>query len=249
MEWNWSTFVLEIINFLVLVWILQRFLYRPVLDIIAERQKAIQARLDEARQLKEESESLRNSYGSRLGEWEKERAAAREQLERDLDAERARQRGALADELEREKEKSRVVDERKEADKKRETERQALLQAAAFSAKLLAAASGPELEQRLVDVLLRDLEGLGEDRVADIRERSGGTPDFIDVASGYDLDTGRRQHLASALQKLFGESVEVRFRIDTSLIAGLRVVVGSWVLAADVQDELRGFAEFANGRG
>ena len=37
MQLNWSTFVLEIINFLILVWVLKRFLYKPVLAAIAQR--------------------------------------------------------------------------------------------------------------------------------------------------------------------------------------------------------------------
>ena len=45
MEFGWSTFLLEIINFLVLVWLLHRFFYRPVLDIVAERQRQIESSL------------------------------------------------------------------------------------------------------------------------------------------------------------------------------------------------------------
>ena len=37
MELDWSTFALEIINFLALLWILKRFLYRPILAVVAER--------------------------------------------------------------------------------------------------------------------------------------------------------------------------------------------------------------------
>ena len=59
MELNWSTFLLEIINFLVLVWILKRFLYQPVLDVIARRRKAIEAQLAEALRLQDEAESLK----------------------------------------------------------------------------------------------------------------------------------------------------------------------------------------------
>ena len=40
MQIDWTTFALEIINFLVLVWILKRFLYRPVLDTLARRRAA-----------------------------------------------------------------------------------------------------------------------------------------------------------------------------------------------------------------
>ena len=43
MELSGSTFVLEIINFLILVWILKRFLYKPVLGVIAKRRKSMTA--------------------------------------------------------------------------------------------------------------------------------------------------------------------------------------------------------------
>ena len=48
MEWNWSTFVLEMINFLVLVWILKHFFYRPVLGVIERRQKSIDQTVEAA---------------------------------------------------------------------------------------------------------------------------------------------------------------------------------------------------------
>ena len=41
MELNWTTFALEIVNFLALLWILKRFLYRPVLATLAERRAGI----------------------------------------------------------------------------------------------------------------------------------------------------------------------------------------------------------------
>ena len=38
MQFDWTTFVLEVLNFLVLLWILKRFLYQPVLDVLDARQ-------------------------------------------------------------------------------------------------------------------------------------------------------------------------------------------------------------------
>jgi len=48
LELSWSTFLLEIINFLVLVWILKHFLYKPVLDVIARRRSGIEKTLADA---------------------------------------------------------------------------------------------------------------------------------------------------------------------------------------------------------
>ena len=49
MELDWTTFALEIINFLALIWILKRFLYRPVLATLGQRRAGIEATLNEAR--------------------------------------------------------------------------------------------------------------------------------------------------------------------------------------------------------
>ena len=55
MELDWSTFLLEIINFLILVWILKRFLYRPVLEVITRRREQVEKTLHEAHSLRAEA--------------------------------------------------------------------------------------------------------------------------------------------------------------------------------------------------
>ena len=39
MRFDWTTLLLQTVNLLVLVWLLQRFLFRPVMAIIAERRR------------------------------------------------------------------------------------------------------------------------------------------------------------------------------------------------------------------
>ena len=66
MELSWSTFVLEIINFLVLVWILKRFLYKPVMDVIARRREEIEKTRAEAAQLQTDAQNLQQQYEERV---------------------------------------------------------------------------------------------------------------------------------------------------------------------------------------
>ena len=88
MEFDWTTFALEIINFLVLVWILQRFLYKPVTSAIAERKAGIEKTLADAQAVQAEAESLKRQYENRMANWEHEKAQARVQLLQEMDAER-----------------------------------------------------------------------------------------------------------------------------------------------------------------
>jgi len=245
LELNWSTFLLEIINFLVLVWILKRFLYQPVLDVIARRRKAIEGQLADAHRLQDEADSLKAQYEDRLADWERERQQTKDALARQLDEERARQLSALQVTLDQEKEKSQVAEQRQHAEQRRAIEHQALQLGAAFSSRLLGQTCGPELEERLLNVLLEELNGLSEQQTTGLRQQWGAPPQTIDVSSAFTLAAEQRQRLQVALQRLSGLSVPVRFVQDETLLAGLHIVIGAWVLAANVRDELKGFAEFA----
>ena len=68
MRIDWWTLALQAANFLVLVWLLQHFLYRPVLGIIAERQQRTDGVIAEANAAKAAAEGLR-------AELEQQRAA------------------------------------------------------------------------------------------------------------------------------------------------------------------------------
>lgn len=248
MELNWSTFILEIVNFLVLVWILKRFLYQPVLDVIAARRKSIEDRLDEARAIEDEARALKGQYNGRLAEWEDERRRARQELMTEIERERADQLADLRATLDKEREKALVADRRRQAEQHAAVEQQALRQGAAFSGRLLEQAAGPELEDRLLNLLINDLEALPTEQRDRLREQCDESSSAIDVSSAFVLSEDQQQRLTAALQEVTGLKTGFRFRRDAELVAGLRVAIGAWVLAANVRDELEGFAELGRGR-
>jgi F-type H+-transporting ATPase subunit b len=245
-ELNWSTFVLEIVNFLVLVWILKRFLYRPVLDVIARRRAGIEQTLVEAKTLKAEAGEMGLRYEGRLAEWEREREDARKQLAQELDTERGRRLLALETELAQERERDQSARERREAEAMREMEGRALAQGATFAGRLLRQAAGPDLEARLVDMAVADLRRLPEADLARLRERWGEHSDAATVASAHPLSEARRQALTEAVAAATGRAVRLSFFEQPELVAGLRITLGAWVLEANLQAELRGFAELSH---
>ncbi|WP_455203019.1 F0F1 ATP synthase subunit delta [Kaarinaea lacus] len=246
MELSWSTFVLEIINFLVLVWILKRFLYKPVLDVIARRQTGIEERLTESRHLHEEAKALKAEYEDRLAQWEQERRHARDTLAVELEAERTRQTTALQAALSEEQKKARVAESRQRAEAVRETEHKALQHGAQFATRLLTQAAGPELEARLLELLQEKLNSLTDEQITVLRNQWGEPPESIEVSSAYTLTEDQRQQLEKTLSTITGLAATVNYNQDTELLAGLRINIGPWVLRANVQDELQAFAEFAH---
>jgi F-type H+-transporting ATPase subunit b len=246
LELNWSTFLLEIINFLILVWILKHFFYKPVLNVIAGRRRSIEKSLNDANTLHEDAEALRARYENRLAEWEKERQAAHMSLDNEIETERARRMEILRATLAEEREKARVIEQRALEASRLRAEETALAQGVQFATRLLSLTAGPELEQRLLDLLLKELTALAPRQLSTLRAAAGKTVDRILVVSAYPLDDDARLSLERMLASVLAVTAPFYYEQDKDLLAGLRVTMGSWVLRANLQDELKSFAEFAH---
>lgn len=65
MEFNWTLFW-EVINFLVLLVLMTRFLYKPIMRMIDQRREMIQKDLSEASDTKKKAAELKQSYEAKL---------------------------------------------------------------------------------------------------------------------------------------------------------------------------------------
>jgi F-type H+-transporting ATPase subunit b len=249
MQLDWSTLVLEIVNFLMLVWLLQRFLYKPILKVVAARQVAIDEAARRTREMEAKAHELQAQYEARLQNWEQERAKARGALMEELRGERERALAVLHESLEQERRKARVLDERRAAEEAARNERQALEQALEFVRRLLAGLSGPELESKLVQLAIDELQRLPEPRKSALREALGTSTEPPTVCSAYPLPPAQREALSHALGRLLDGVRECDFREEPALLAGVRITVGPWILQANLGEELSLFhAAASDGR-
>jgi F-type H+-transporting ATPase subunit b len=239
LDLDWTTFALEAVNFLVLVWILKRFLYKPVLDVIARRRAAIEKALAEARARHAEAEALEGEYRERIRAWEQERRDARDALAREIAAERARLMEGVQAAVEEARRKADVLEERSRAEEQARREEAAVQAGLAFTARLLGRLADADLEARLVRMALEDLGGLPPERLEDLKEAVAATDAAPVVTTAFALPEPLRREVAAALRPLVGDRAEgCAFAEDPALGAGLRVSVGPWVLKGSVKDEL-----------
>ena len=87
---TWFTVVAQAINFLILVWLLKRFLYKPILHAIDEREKGIAAQLAEAEAQKAEAQQERDDFQHKNEAFDQARAALLKKAEDEAKAERQR---------------------------------------------------------------------------------------------------------------------------------------------------------------
>ncbi len=246
MELNWTTFVFEILNFLVLAWLLKHFLYRPVKGVIDRRRQGIEAQLQHADDNRQQAEALREQYENRLADWESEREAARWQLQQDLDGERLRLMDALQHELAAEREKADVLAGRELEERRHRDEVHALELGARFVARLLEGIASPEVQTKLFEYLLDELKHLPpaqRDALQTVAE--GDKSVSVQVLSAYPLSELQQQQLKQVLATRVPHRIQYQFHEDRKLLAGLRLTVGPWVIHANLHDELKTFAAIA----
>ena len=247
MEFHWSTFILEIINFLILVWILKYFLYKPVLKIIKQRKAGIQKDLDNARSLRDESHLLKQQYENRQQEWQQEKQLSRKKLNEEIAIERKRLIEDLKCSLEQERQKSQVLEQRQLNDTVKLAQQQVLNNGARFTAILLSRLTNSELgaalENRLFAMLLENLASLPKEQLEKLRTTAVEKDQTVKIISCKELNQSNRKKLEDAVSLLIETRPAYEYEQDPKLLAGLRIVLGSWILHANLQDELQFFSE------
>ncbi|MDD1606023.1 MAG: F0F1 ATP synthase subunit delta [Methylococcaceae bacterium] len=244
MQFDLTTFIFEIINFLILIWILQRLFYKPLLEVIAKRKQFIDQTLADAKAIQAQADEQRSLYENRQKAWEQEKQSAMNALNSQLELEKAAAMRQLTIDLEAERQKHTVTQLHKLHELEQQAEKQALTNAAKFASLLLKQAATPELETRLFDLLLSQLTALPKACQHSLQSLSEQQDIPIQISSAYPLTTEQHEQLQQQLSAQIHQPIRFDYQQNPELIAGVRIDIGAWVLNANLQHELLGFAQF-----
>lgn len=240
MEFNISTFILEIINFIVLVWILKRLLFKPVKAMIEKRHEAIQSQIAKANQVMADAKVLKAQSEQQISNWQNERANKLKELE----AEMAKKHVQIDKELEQYKEaeinKVNARIQRELSSQQQNLINQANAKARQFSRGFLSRLASQKLDELLLDILIEDLNLIEASQKQSIAV-SMDTDKTIHVASAHPLEPIGRRRLEDALINLFQSHQKLEFEVNESLMSGLLLEIGSYQIKANIRDELKVF--------
>jgi F-type H+-transporting ATPase subunit b len=226
MQIDWLTVAAQIVNFLVLVWLLQRFLYRPITDAMARREARIESRLAEAKSARAEVEAEAEHLRKKREELE----ASREEVLRDARQEAAALRKEMEDDLRQEMEGRRKTWEehlRRERDDVAARLRQrAGHQVAEIVGRVLKDYAGSDLADQVAGTFLDRLVNLDDkarDKLAAAAGRAGG-PAMLQ--SSLPLKPATRAQITRAIHEHIAPDIEVDYDEDDDLLLGVRLTIG-----------------------
>jgi F-type H+-transporting ATPase subunit b len=235
---DWFTVGAQALNFLILVWLMRRFLYKPILHAIDEREKRIAAELSNADAKKAEAEKEHDEFQHKNAEFDQQRAALLSKATDEAQAERQR----LLDEA------------RKAADalsaKRQETlrndahnlnqaiSRRAQKEVFAIARKALTDLATTSLEERLGEVFTRRLREMDGEAKEGLGAALKTASDPAIVRSTFDVPAEQRAAIQNALNETFSADIRVRFETAPDLISGIELTTNGHKVAWSIADYL-----------
>jgi len=223
MSIDWVTVAAQLVNFLVLVWLLKRFLYRPILDGIDARESEIAEKMGEAARIREDAESTIADYQQQLVSLQQDRTTALEQARLEAQTERETLLGQTRDRIRQDQAAARRQQERQAHDYIGELQQMSATAILDVVNKALSDLSDETLEERLV---LHALSSMKQQQVAT------GAPADDQVAEELILTTCNRlaepaRQRIRASTDAFWPGCSLRFEEDEQQPPGARVQFGS----------------------
>ncbi|MAU96291.1 MAG: F0F1 ATP synthase subunit B [Fulvimarina sp.] len=236
---DWFTIGAQILNFLVLIYLLKRFLYRPVLDAIAAREKRIAGTLAEAAAMKAEALKEREALHARNDAFDRDRTTLFAKATEAADGERKRVIEAArvaADALGEKQRQALARDARSMGD---DIGRSARTEVFAIARKALADMADESLEARMTAIFIARLAALD----ASAKRAASGMLDTANgpavIRSAFALPAPQQVAIRQALDAAFATKVAITFETAPELVGGIELVGGGEKLAWSLSDYLK----------
>jgi len=243
---DWFTVGAQALNFLILVWLMKRFLYKPILHAIDEREKRIATEIANADAKKAEAQKEHDEFQHKNAEFDQQRAELLSKATAEAQAEGQR----LLDEAR----KAAVALSSKQQETLKDEQHnlhQAIIQRTqqevfAIARKALTDLATTSLEERLGEVFTRRLREMNGDGKKGLAEALKTASDPAVVRSTFDLPADQRAAIQNALNETFSAEIRVRFETAPDLISGIELTTNGQKVGWSIGDYLASLEKGVN---
>jgi len=245
---DWFTVSAQVLNFIVLVWLLKRFLYKPVLTAIDAREKRVAAELANAERQMTETKKARDELQAKGNAFDEERGAllAKATVDAKREAERllanARQ---AADALTLQRDAALHGATARLSD---ELSRLAAAESINIARAALKDLAGADLEARICEVFVRRLRGIDsptKETLGILLKRPPSPTGMPVVTSSFELSSHDESAIQTALNETFSADIHLRFETSSNSIAGIELSIAGERLSWTIADYLKTLGEKA----
>jgi len=220
---DYFTAIAQIVNFLILVYLLRRFLYKPILESMNEREQKISSRLKEAEQKKKDAELEAESYRKLLEELSDKR--------QDMNAEAAKEAQILQIDLMK-KVRDNVEASRAKWYEALQRQKESLLadlsqragdEIYAIVRRALQDLANEDLENQIINAFIKRLRNMDAFEIEKLKEFCKTSGQQITVSSTFEISEEMRRKIQEIVNNQAGVDMKMQYKIAPELICGVEV--------------------------
>ena len=235
---DWFTVGAQVLNFLVLVWLMKRFLYQPILNAIDAREKLIATELADADAKKVEATRERDEFQQKNTAFESERATLLTKVTDEAEAERRRLMEAAHQAADAASDQRRSSLQSEAQNLNQEIVRRTQDEVFAIARKTLGDLASVSLEQRASEVFTNRLRNIDSDTKGKLTAALNSASDPALVRSAFDLPDAERAAIQSAINETFDSQIPVCFETAPELVGGIELTANGQKVAWSIADYL-----------
>jgi F-type H+-transporting ATPase subunit b len=235
---DWFTVIAQVVNFLILVWLMKRFLYTPILNAIDAREKRIATGLADALAKQGEAQRERDEFQHKNEEFDAQRKALLSAAT--LDAQAVRQRllteaRQASDDLRAGRQEALQNDYR---NLKEELIRRTQNEVFAIARKTLADLATENLEEHMVTAFIRRCRSLSEEEKNSLQNAFSAADGPALVRSVFPLSETQHKAIELAVREVFTAQGQFQFETSPDLVSGIALCVNGYEVAWSIADYL-----------
>jgi F-type H+-transporting ATPase subunit b len=220
MKFDIWTFLFQIINFAVLLFILKRLLYKPIREIMEKRRGLVEKTIEDAEKAKKEALEIKEKHLKEMNDIGELKIQMLEKMKEETEIERKNLM------TEAEKEAGKIIEKEKAifyTEKRRletELKDEAVETVSVFAANLLKDLSDEELHKGIYRKLLNELGRIASEIM---KIKGKGETLTIDLFTAYPLNEEELKKIQNTFESHIPQKITVNTTVDSSLIAGIRI--------------------------
>lgn len=238
MKIDWFTVIAQVINFVILVWLLKRFLYKPILNAIDAREKKISEQLADAENKKMEAKLERDEFIRKNENFDAEKERLMAEAVAEIKAERERLLKAARQDADALKQKQTSALKELQNNLIDEFGQNVKREVFSVSKKVLSDIASIDLEEQAVTNFIEQLSALKDTEKNQFIQSFNSGENYVLVQSAFSLAEAMQQKIKIAINKILGTATTFDFIVKPDLIAGIEITANGYKLAWSISEYL-----------
>jgi F-type H+-transporting ATPase subunit b len=243
MPFDWFTVAAQIINFIVLLWLLKRFLYHPILEGLDARERRLKKVLEDANHKNAQAEQLQQEFAQKQQTLELQRNTILKKAHEEANDERKKLFSAAQEAADGMLRKRLEAMQHELQHLQQQILRQNIEEVYATAEKILKDLAGIELQHAMTVKFVTQLKNLQGKQYSSLLKALDRADNKVVLRSAFELSDRDKAQIMQSLQGSLSQSNSTTLRIEfmyvPELVAGLELSVSGWKLAWSINHYLQ----------